>query len=54
MPSCPRGLAAILAVASPGEKGTMLTLTCDHSVVFCADAARFLGALADRLADPAV
>lgn len=49
----PPGATAILAVAAPGEAGTMLTLTCDHRVVFGADAARFLAALADRLAHPA-
>lgn len=49
----PPGATAILAVAAPGEAGTMLTLTCDHRVVFGADAARFLAALAERLAHPA-
>jgi len=49
----PPGAAAILAVAAPGDIGTMLTLTCDHRVVFGADAARFLAALAERLAHPA-
>ncbi len=48
----PPGAAAILAVAAPGDTGTMLTLTCDHRVVFGADAARFLSALAERLAHP--
>ncbi len=48
----PPGATAILAVASPGEKGTMLTLTCDHRVVFGADAARFLAALAEKLTHP--
>jgi len=49
----PPGAAAILAVAAPGEGGTMLTLTCDHRVVFGADAARFLAALAKRMRHPA-
>ncbi|MCD6708013.1 MAG: 2-oxo acid dehydrogenase subunit E2 [Thiobacillus sp.] len=48
----PPGAAAILAVAAPGDKGTLLTLTCDHRVVFGADAARFLAALAERLGRP--
>jgi pyruvate dehydrogenase E2 component (dihydrolipoamide acetyltransferase) len=48
----PPGAAAILAVAAPGGQGTLLTLTCDHRVVFGADAARFLAALAERLARP--
>jgi pyruvate dehydrogenase E2 component (dihydrolipoamide acetyltransferase) len=45
----PPGAAAILAVAAPGDNGTVLTLTCDHRVVFGTDAARFLAALAERL-----
>jgi pyruvate dehydrogenase E2 component (dihydrolipoamide acetyltransferase) len=49
----PPGAAAILAVAAPSDKGTMLTLTCDHRVVFGADAARFLAALTERLLHPA-
>lgn len=49
----PPGAAAILAVAAPTDKGTMLTLTCDHRVVFGADAARFLAALTERLLHPA-
>jgi pyruvate dehydrogenase E2 component (dihydrolipoamide acetyltransferase) len=48
----PPGATAILAVAAPGKQGTVLTLTCDHRVVFGADAARFLGTLGERLADP--
>lgn len=48
----PQGASAILAVAAPTETGTMLTLTCDHRVVFGADAARFLTALAGRLGRP--
>ncbi|HEX7972364.1 MAG TPA: 2-oxo acid dehydrogenase subunit E2 [Thiobacillus sp.] len=48
----PPGAAAILAVAAPGRQGTLLTLTCDHRVVFGADAARFLAALAERLGRP--
>lgn len=49
----PPGAAAILAVAAPTDNGTMLTLTCDHRVVFGADAARFLAALTERLLHPA-
>lgn len=49
----PPGAAAILAVAAPSDKGTMLTLTCDHRVLFGADAARFLAALTERLLHPA-
>jgi pyruvate dehydrogenase E2 component (dihydrolipoamide acetyltransferase) len=49
----PPGAAAILAVAAPTERGTMLTLTCDHRVVFGVDAARFLAALTERLLHPA-
>lgn len=48
----PPGATAILAVAAAGERGTVLTLTCDHRVVFGADAARFLAALVERLARP--
>lgn len=48
----PPGAAAILAVAAPGDNGTLLTLTCDHRVVFGADAARFLATLAERLGRP--
>lgn len=49
----PPGAAAILAVAAPTDQGTMLTLTCDHRVVFGADAAHFLAALTERLLHPA-
>ncbi|MGE5320408.1 MAG: 2-oxo acid dehydrogenase subunit E2 [Hyphomicrobiaceae bacterium] len=48
----PPGAAAILAVAAPDQAGTMLTLSCDHRVIFGAEAARFLAALAERLARP--
>lgn len=48
----PPGATAILAVAAPAGQGTMLTLTCDHRVVFGADAARFLAALSERLLHP--
>ena len=49
----PLGAAAILAVAaSQADGGTEFTLSCDHRVIFGADAARFLQRLRDRLADP--
>ena len=49
----PAGAAAILAVAAPGADGrTNLTLSCDHRIIFGADAARFLARLAKRLEDP--
>jgi pyruvate dehydrogenase E2 component (dihydrolipoamide acetyltransferase) len=48
----PAGAAAILAVAAPASDGTVLTLTCDHRVVFGTDAARFLATLGERLSDP--
>lgn len=49
----PLGATAILAVASPGPDGrSTMTLTCDHRVVFGADAARFLKSLSERLAQP--
>lgn len=48
----PPGAAAILAVAAPRPQGTALTLSCDHRVVFGADAARFLATLRERLRNP--
>ncbi len=48
----PPGATAILAVAAPIQSGSVVTLTCDHRVVFGTDAARFLAALAERLAAP--
>jgi pyruvate dehydrogenase E2 component (dihydrolipoamide acetyltransferase) len=49
----PLGATAILAVASPGPDGrSAMTLTCDHRVVFGADAARFLQSLSERFAQP--
>lgn len=49
----PLGATAILAVASPGPDGrSAMTLTCDHRVVFGADAARFLTSLSERFAQP--
>lgn len=48
----PPGATAILAVAAPADDGTVLTLSCDHRVVFGADAARFLASLGERLSDP--
>lgn len=49
----PAGAAAILAVAASGADGANVTLSCDHRVVFGADAARFLTTLRDVLASPA-
>ncbi|HHB13180.1 MAG TPA: 2-oxo acid dehydrogenase subunit E2 [Chromatiales bacterium] len=48
----PLGAAAILAIGAAHGGYTELTLSCDHRVVFGADAARFLGTLAERLAAP--
>jgi pyruvate dehydrogenase E2 component (dihydrolipoamide acetyltransferase) len=49
----PVGAAAILSVAASRPDGTLCTLSCDHRVVFGADAARFLETLAQQLKDPA-
>ncbi len=46
------GPAAILAVGAPQQGRVDLTLSCDHRVVFGADAARFLATLAAHLASP--
>lgn len=49
----PLGAAAILAVGATQPDGAAdFTLSCDHRVVFGADAARFLGTLAQRLRQP--
>ncbi len=48
----PLGAAAILAVGAAREGKAELTLSCDHRVVYGADAARFLESLSERLADP--
>jgi pyruvate dehydrogenase E2 component (dihydrolipoamide acetyltransferase) len=48
----PVGASAILAVAAAMNGGAMCTLSCDHRVVFGADAARFLTTLNERIADP--
>jgi pyruvate dehydrogenase E2 component (dihydrolipoamide acetyltransferase) len=48
----PNGACAILSVAAAGPQGAFCTLTCDHRVVFGADAARFLQTLEQRLKDP--
>lgn len=46
----PSGASAILAVSASDTQGqTDFTLSCDHRVIFGADAARFLGRLAERL-----
>jgi len=48
----PTGAAAILAVAAADSDGlTDFTLSCDHRVIFGADAARFLQRLGKRLED---
>jgi len=48
----PRGASAILSVAAARTDGALCTLTCDHRVVFGADAARFLTTLNDWLSNP--
>lgn len=48
----PIGAAAILSVAAARKPGTFFTLTCDHRVVFGADAARFLETLQVQLKNP--
>lgn len=48
----PIGACAILSVAACGPDGALFTLTCDHRVVFGADAARFLETLEQYLKDP--
>ncbi len=49
----PVGASAILAIAASQEDGRAdFTLSCDHRVIFGADAARFLDRLAQRLKDP--
>lgn len=47
----PIGACAILSVAAAGPQGAFCTLTCDHRVVFGADAARFLQTLEQQLKD---
>jgi pyruvate dehydrogenase E2 component (dihydrolipoamide acetyltransferase) len=48
----PPGACAILSVAAARNDGAMCTLTCDHRVVFGADAARLLTTLGEYLHDP--
>ncbi len=48
----PTGASAILSVAAATKDGTILTLSCDHRVVFGGDAARFLQTLGEWLSDP--
>jgi len=51
----PVGASAILAVAAPRSNGfSSLTLTCDHRVVFGADAARFLETFSANLKNSAL
>jgi pyruvate dehydrogenase E2 component (dihydrolipoamide acetyltransferase) len=48
----PVGASAILSIAASGPDGAYFTLTCDHRVIFGADAARFLQTLARLLKEP--
>ena len=48
----PVGASAILSIAAAAPQGAFVTLTCDHRVVFGADAARFLETLGQHLKDP--
>ncbi|QDT93620.1 dihydrolipoamide acetyltransferase family protein [Gimesia algae] len=48
----PLGAAAILAIGADDGTATTFTMSCDHRVVFGADSARFLEALAGRLGNP--
>lgn len=48
----PLGAAAILSVAAARNGEAFVTLSCDHRVVFGADAARFLQTLQEQLSDP--
>ena len=48
----PLGAAAILAVGALRDGGAAMTLSCDHRVVYGADAARFLETLGDLLSRP--
>lgn len=48
----PIGASAILSIAASGPQGALFTLTCDHRIIFGADAARFLQTLARFLKEP--
>ena len=48
----PLGAAAILAVGAEHDGAVEMTLTCDHRVVYGADAARFLQTLSEHLENP--
>jgi len=48
----PTGASAILSVAALRSDGAVCTLTCDHRVVFGADAARLLTTLGEHLSKP--
>ncbi len=49
----PLGASAILAIAATDTEGKAdFALSCDHRIIFGADAARFLAALAKRLDQP--
>ena len=48
----PLGAAAILSVAAAMEDAAAFTLSCDHRIIFGADAARFLTGLSEWLSNP--
>lgn len=48
----PLGAAAILAIGASHDGKATMTLSCDHRVVYGADAARFLATLESYLSDP--
>ncbi|HVX77016.1 MAG TPA: dihydrolipoamide acetyltransferase family protein [Bradyrhizobium sp.] len=48
----PVGASAILSVGASAKDGALLTLSCDHRVVFGGDAARFLQTLSEWIANP--
>ena len=48
----PIGASAILSVGASAKDGALLTLSCDHRVVFGGDAARFLQTLSEWISNP--
>lgn len=48
----PLGASAILSVAAARAEGARFTLSCDHRVIYGADAARFLTTLGEWLSEP--
>jgi len=48
----PIGASAILSIGAARTRGALCTLTCDHRVVFGADAARLLTTLGEWLSSP--